>query len=175
MGWVYIRHHPMTCDLFLRSLYLPSNGVQLLTPRNERVVTSLQPEGHEYASGSQQPQTIWVTQLIKSLTYPTTKITRHIDIPKYPGRSSEIARSNEPTYSIASCGNRTHEPKVLTRLALFPRLHSKVALTHLAHLHILRLAHQEHRSAGIRLKFLLQSTYIAEMEAIEIDPRCSKI
>jgi hypothetical protein len=175
MGWVYKRYHLTTCGLFPPSLCPPSNEVLPPEPYNMRLVRSLQPEGREYVSGSQQPQTIWVTPLTKSLTYPTTKITRHIDILKYPAKSSEIARSNEPTYSTANCGNRAHGQKVLMRLALFLRLHSKVALTHLTHLHVLRLAHQEHPSAGIHSKCQLQSIYIAEMEAIEIGSQCLRV
>jgi hypothetical protein len=57
---------------------------------------------------------------------------------------------------------------VLMRLVLPLRLVSKVARTHLTHLHILSTVHREHLSAGTRSKYLLLSTSITEMEVVEI-------
>jgi hypothetical protein len=54
------------------------------------------------------------------------------------------------------------------RLVLPPRLVSKVARTHLTHLHVQSTVHRARLSAGTRSKYLLLFTHITEMEVVEI-------
>jgi hypothetical protein len=132
-----------------------------------RVTTNLQPEGHAYVICLQKPPISWATRLTRSLTCQTTKITRRIDFLKYLGRSCETLRLSESTSNTARCG-KSREQKVLMRLVLPLRLGSKVARTHLTHLHILSTVHRARLSAGTRSKYLLLFTNITELEVVEI-------